>query len=645
MSQSRFSNLFSILIPALLILFVLSVQAHHFHDRAYRQDEAWVVHYAVENIQRVGFFNHIMQIFRFLPPENVLQDVWVYLFGHVEPIVRFFSTLTTFITLAVFYRLVSDLFDKQTGRIAVILLGTLSMFVFYTHEARPYAALAFGTVGFQWALLRFIRQPNRTYAVLALLFGVIPFYQHPFLLYVYGAQVICILVFVRWNRDLYLRGMTLFATLTALISIRIFINFSSREGQIDYSTPTTLEGVLNLYNEFKFNPEFLGLFLLLAGFLIPITYLKIRNDSYPTFRFGIHWRQGWMVVTFVAMLMLVLGVNAISPNVTPRNLLIIAPSIAMIASYALRHVPWQGQWVALVIFCVPFVTQFRTHNSNAGYWEVRDYMAEHYDTNEGRILVIAPQIWEWIPIKYYLDEQTDLSLTNDDILYVSVHSTDRFAPHSLEDDEVVRGYGDADFEQLQTYLGERDKVWVIETTPYSGGDNVMAWLDERYTTYNQVSFPGEGYYRALEIIEYRRQPQSLDTVVRFGEEIRLEGWTLNDSVEIQPCQTLSVDTWWQTDDPSDALYSSTLVIADANGQGIANADDMPGGMFMTSIWEADTLYFDERNLTVPCDIDSGQYLLLLGLYDIETVENLPVNSADGLPMGTNLLYLTTLTVE
>ncbi|PJF20350.1 MAG: hypothetical protein CUN56_16615, partial [Phototrophicales bacterium] len=126
--------------------------------------------------------------------------MWVIAFGHTETIVRFLSTLTTVLTLAMFYRFTSDLFDKQTGRIALFMLGTLSIFVFYTHEARPYAALAFGAVGFQWALLRFIRRPNRTYALLTLALGVIPFYQHPFLLYVYGAQVVAILLFVRWNR-------------------------------------------------------------------------------------------------------------------------------------------------------------------------------------------------------------------------------------------------------------------------------------------------------------------------------------------------------------------------------------------------------------------------------------------------------------
>lgn len=644
MNQSRQTNLFALLIPALAILFIVVIQALQFHNRSYRQDEAWVVHYALENIARVGFLNHITQIFRLLPPENVIQDSWVYFFGHAEHIVRFLSTLTTVITLAMFYRLASDLFDKHTGRIAVFMLGTLGIFAFFTHEARPYAALMLGTVGFQWTLLRFIRRPNRNHALLMLFFGVIPFYQHPFLLYVYATQLICIVIFVRWNRDLYLRGVALFAMLGLLVGVRIVINFAERSGEITYATQTSLEAILPLYNDFKFNPESLGLFLFLTGLIVPITYLR-QNSQDNVFRFGARWRKWWMIIALVAMLILVMSVNALSPNVTPRNLLIIAPYIALIASFALRHVPWQGQLIAIVMLCVPFVTQFHFHISNAGYWELRDFIAENYDSDDDRMMIIAPNMWEWIPIKYYLDERTSLGLSNTDILYISTQKGGRFSPQPPDASVMIRQAEPEDFQRLTDYLGEHDTLWVIKGNPYSLGDRIINWIEARYTAYDVVRFPDDGYYRPLEIVEYRRQPDSPETVVRFGNDIRLEGWTLNDSVEIQPCQTISVDTWWQTDSPSDKLYSSTLVIADENGQGIANADDMPGGYTMTSLWQPDQLYFDERHLTVPCDIQAGQYNLLLGFYDIETVVNLPVNTPDGDPMNTTLLYLTTLTVK
>ena len=47
------------------------------------------------------------------------------------------------------------------------------------------------------------------------------------------------------------------------------------------------------------------------------------------------------------------------------------------------------------------------------------------------------------------------------------------------------------------------------------------------------------------------------------------------------------------------LYSSTLVIVDERGQGIVNADNIPGGIYMTSIWQPDRPYFDLRELPDP----------------------------------------------
>lgn len=641
---------FNILIPALTILFLLTVQAYHFHDRPYRQDEAWVVHYGIENIQRVGFINHNLQIFSFLLPENFLQDIWVQLFGHVEQIVRYLSTLTTFITMAMAYRLASDLFDRQTGRLTVVILGTISIFMFFTHEARPYAALALGTVGFMWALLRFIRHPNWTYFALTLVFSVIPFYQHPFLLYVFAGQVACILIFVRWNRDLYLRGIGLFVVLVLLIGARLVINFADRSGTITYGTSTSVEGILALYNDFKFNPESLGIFLFGLGVFLPID--RFTFGSQNVMRFGQRWRKWWIVGGLAIILVGVLGVNAVVESITPRNLIIIAPFLAITAAYGLRHLPWQAHIIASLMFIVPYTVQFRWHAGNAGYPEVAQYMNEHYEKTNGRMMIIANQLWEWIPIKYYLDERTDLGLSNTDVFLVSLRRGDLFIPQEIPESNAITNSKvtreNPEFDRMLTYLSDSDKLWVIYGNPFQAGDTVQTWIDENYTIYDRINFPGDSYYRALEIVEYRRHPQDDAPVVRFGDDITLAHWDLNNSVEIAPCQTISVDTWWQTDIASDTQYSSTLVIADSNGQGVANADDMPGGIYQTPLWQPDELYFDERHLTIPCDISTGSYNLLLGFYDISTVDtdgNLPFNTPDGDPLGTNLYYLTTLTVN
>ena len=162
-------------------------------------------------------------------------------------------------------------------------------------------------------------------------------------------------------------------------------------------------------------------------------------------------------------------------------------------------------------------------------------------------------------------------------------------------------------------------------------------------------FPGETYYRALEVMQYRRQPDVAEPMWRFGDNFSLLSWSLKGDHQVSACQTISVDTWWSVADETDSLYSSTVVIADNNGQGVVNSDDVPGGIYPTSIWQADRPYFDERGLTIPCDLAPGEYSLLLGLYPTPTgknaaVENLRARTSSGEATGQGLVYLTTLMV-
>ncbi|MCY4071058.1 MAG: glycosyltransferase family 39 protein [Chloroflexi bacterium] len=653
-TRSPIPQLLTLLLPAATILFVIVVQAHHFRDRPYRQDEAWVVHYALENIERVGLLNHVLQIFYLVPPENAFQDIWVHLFGHIENIVRYLSTLVTAITLALYYRLTADLFERRSAWIALVVLGTYSVFAYYSHEARPYAALALGAVGFQWALLRFVRRPSRGNAVLVLALGAAPFYIHPFIIYVIAAQLACVLVFVRWNRDLFRRGALLLVALALLVGLRAWVNFSDRSGLIEYNIESSWQGVAEVLDHYRFTPEALGNFLLAVGTIGALGKLAIArtNANDPTMRFAWAWREGWLLLSLVVMLVLPFAVNARIPSLTPRNLLIAAPYLALIVTIALRPMPPQAQLIALVFFCIPFATQFRSHNGNAGYWELAEYIERHYDRDRDRLLIITEQAWEWIAINYFLKERTDIAFADDDIFYVSWEGgdKDRFIPDAIDEQVFVTGLDKGDWRRLRPWLRDFQTLWIIRTRDFIGGRNMIDAIEGEYTLYGAVDFPGETYYTAIEVLEYRRHPAEAQTRWRYGEDFNLLDWRLNADHQVSACQTISVDSWWSINRETDQLYSSTLVIADRHGQGVANSDSVPGGVYLTSIWQPGRPYFDERQLTVPCDLPAGEYPLSLGMYELPpddntAVQNLEIYTADGQPTGRYLEYLTTITVS
>ena len=353
-------------------------------------------------------------------------------------------------------------------------------------------------------------------------------------------------------------------------------------------------------------------------------------------RFSRHWREGWLILSAVVMLALPFFVNIYVPSLTPRNMLIVAPTLVLIAVIALRQMPRHLQLLALLFFCAPFVTQFRSFGGNAGYWELAAYIEERLEPDEDRLLIIAGQAWEIIPINYFLQERTDLGLSELDIFSVSWDSPaeESFAPPSFLAEHTASGLDEGDWERLSAFLGDRERVWVIKGNPNQGTANMLAQLASEFSVYTVVDFPGETYYRPLEVLEYRRQPAAIaEPLWRFGDAFNVLAWRLNDDHVVQPCAMISVDTWWSLAQETTGLYSSTLVLVGEDGQGLSNADDVPGGAYLTSIWQRDQRYFDERELLIPCDLAEGDYALVLGMYQLPAEAGTRCRTCRSTPRG------------
>ena len=414
------------LLPALTILFFIAVQALHFHGQAYRQDEAWDVHYALQNVRAVGLPAHVAQVLYQLPPPNFLQDIWLHLFGHTERVVRWLSTLTTALTLAMFWRLAADLLGRRAAWLALALLGSYSLFAFYTHEARPYAALAFGAAALPFALLRFLRMPVRGRGALLAAATVVPVFIHPYIAYVYIAQLLCVAVFMRIDIRRQSREIAFVLLLGVIIANRGWLNFSGHSGSISHNLGADWQSMQVLYDHLRFRPEALGLFLLAGGAVMAALKLILRRDTNTPvdsmMRFPSAWREGWILLSLLSLIGLPLLVNVFVPSVTPRHFLIAAPFLILLATLSLRALPTTMQLLAVAFFCVPFVTQLRAHSLNAGYRELVEHLERHADRRRDAFAVMAGSMWENIPINYFLQERSTLGLGMGDIFIFSGQS-------------------------------------------------------------------------------------------------------------------------------------------------------------------------------------------------------------------------------
>jgi hypothetical protein len=141
----------------------------------------------------------------------------------------------------------------------------------------------------------------------------------------------------------------------------------------------------------------------------------------------------------------------------------------------------------------------------------------------------------------------------------------------------------------------------------------------------------------------RTSPADAAPQFRFGEEITLQNWEFAGNINAAPCETVGIESWWLADATPDANYNMQVVMVDSNGGAVTEANS-PLALVPTQLWEVGRFTFDQRPLTVPCDTPTGEYPLIMGVYDPENLSPLLVTDAGGNEVG-NQVYLTTVFVE
>ncbi len=97
--------------------------------------------------------------------------------------------------------------------------------------------------------------------------------------------------------------------------------------------------------------------------------------------------------------------------------------------------------------------------------------------------------------------------------------------------------------------------------------------------------------------------------------------------------SLLLDLYWHMNQYTPVDYTVMLQLIDPDGEIAAQWDGQPvNGLLPTSLWRSDDVLRDEYVLSLPQDLAPGEYRLLAGLYDLESLERLPV-SWEGMQIG------------
>ncbi|MFN2206413.1 MAG: hypothetical protein ACK2UT_10900 [Candidatus Promineifilaceae bacterium] len=132
------------------------------------------------------------------------------------------------------------------------------------------------------------------------------------------------------------------------------------------------------------------------------------------------------------------------------------------------------------------------------------------------------------------------------------------------------------------------------------------------------------------------RPQHTQTAV-FGGGIKLAGY------DLAAGDAVSLVLYWESLAPVAEDYDVFVHLMDASGKLVAQNDRQPlSGLAATSVWRPGDLIRDPVTVTLPEDLDAGEYTLRLGIYLRETNERLPVSGAAA---QDNALLLDTIQID
>jgi hypothetical protein len=140
------------------------------------------------------------------------------------------------------------------------------------------------------------------------------------------------------------------------------------------------------------------------------------------------------------------------------------------------------------------------------------------------------------------------------------------------------------------------------------------------------------------------QPPQYQADYQLGPAIRLQGYDLSKTM-LQPGDTLDLTLHWTAQTPLEGDYTVFTQLLGPDFQLHGQLDQQPlNNLWPTSRWQPNQPLADPYGIPIAPDAPPGQYQLLVGMYQPQTGERLPVTQ-QGQPKPDNAIILATITVS
>lgn len=284
--------------------------------------------------------------------------------------------------------------------------------------------------------------------------------------------------------------------------------------------------------------------------------------------------------------------------------------------------------LVFLAFMLPRTTESLTHGlwDEINYHQAFQFVADKGNAGDKVMTVLTTaSYWYLGRADYYARDKDPFVFQKNDSEFVDRWTGARWVSQPKELTEILHN-------NHVWFVIDASRLWNVYSLAFK--QQLLAQMKPVYQTGNvYVMLP------KAEAPVIPTQPE-VHLEARLAEQVELVGFTLDEEALLagSPAQ---LTLFWKALKPM-GDYKIFVHLRDHNNQTVAQADHIPSEKLValpTSIWRVGEVVPDVSYLTAPPDVPPGDYNLLVGMYDPETLERLPVENDR---TGENAVILATL---
>jgi mannosyltransferase len=566
------------------------------------QDESWMA-----IALREGFTN----LWTFTAERNVHPPLYFYIayvlhlfFGNSEFALRWIGVPFSLFGIALTYRLGTDILNRKTGVYAAAIAAGSFFLVYLTRLARHYTLFYALSVAVVWVYWKWRNHlSDRRWLVALVLLQAAAFYTHYFSAFIVMTIWLHALVTLFADRKnivsenirnlLELTGALLLSGLLFLPWIpAIFTQMQSDLGEgISYGIPDVPRILDNFSGRMTNDNLWLGGAMALVGIVGLVSWRK--------------WRVGlllfiWLVGTFIPILI----INKwVFQWYIDRNMLYTLPAISLLFGAGLAYIS-RTRWGYITAVATTAVFIFFGVYVYDAYWS-------------------GTPDWRGILQRISQDARPDdIFVLDSRDPYTADYYLWRYLGERIDFYDMVEW-------TENPVLGER--IWFID-----GGMDVN---HEALAVVSDTMVRTRRFFWSPLVADFWQTPPGAPQVV-YGEQLAL-GYFDEETITVHAGDTLQVDVWWQALRMPDFNYSVSFVLVGANGVLAQQDGNFDSGRVDAQVLPLNVWTPDVRVLHIPADAPSGEYRLLVTVYDWRDNTRLATQP----PATDNLYPLATVVIE